>query len=463
MRKAFLKLFYLILYLSVIPFSGNTQSYNNRQFIKEINIQGNEKTNESIIRRELLFSQNTIIKTELLEENIIKSTSNLLKTSLFHEVFIDKVVLNDSTVNINILLKERWYTWIWPLIEHPDRNLNVWWEHKDATRLSAGIHFQQENFRGKNEKINVRALAGFREFINLDYEVPYINQSKTLGFKIATVFNSQKEINYITTENLQQRFFSNEPLLNLAEVELSAIFRPRLRLTNIFSARYVDLKFHDTLQMLNANFFGEMNNPNFLGLNYQMKLDYRNQRSYPTKGFYLESEFSLLKQTNHTYNQLSQRNSIRLYYSIKKFLFATEATTKFTFPLNKPYYLQNALGYDRNYIRGYEYLVIEGPHFFISKYNLRYSILSKKYINLNFIKSSKFNKIPLSIYAGPHLDMGIAWPKLDYTTNSLQNKFLKGYGIGIDFITYYDKVLRIEYTVGEKNTAGFFIHFMSAI
>jgi hypothetical protein len=194
-----------------------------------------------------------------------------------------------------------------------------------------------------------------------------------------------------------------------------------------------------------------------------IKIDYRQQRAYPIDGIYLESTFSLLKQINSAYIQASNKNSIRGYYSINKLLFATEIAAKFTFPERKPYFLQNALGFDRDYIRGYEYMVIEGPHYFIGKYNVRYALMEKKYLNLPFIRSPKFNKIPLSIYVGPHLDMGKTWPSLDDKSNTLQNQFLTGYGLGLDLITYYDKVLRIEYTMSDLNSSGFFIHFMAAI
>lgn len=463
MRNEWIKFLIIVYFLLITPFLSNSQSSNECYYIKGVNVIGNEKTEKSIIIRELPFSEKTYLFKDLVEKYITESKVNLLNTSLFHDVSIDKEIC-DTTVSINIRVKERWYTWFWPLIEHPDRNMNVWWENKDVTRLSAGIHFQQENFRGRREEVNIKILAGYRNYVNMNYEVPYFNRKKTWGIIISTLLSSQKEISYKTIENSQRFFYYHEPLLKIGEVKIAAIHRPGIHFSHSFYIQYLDLKFHDTLQLLNRDYYGKVNNPSFIGLSYLLKIDYRDKRAYSQNGFYMESELSLLSEPKTGYNQSSNRSSLRGYYSLaKRFIIAAELTSKFTLPLNKPYYLQNALGYDRSYIRGYEYLVIEAPHYFIGKYNFRYRVFQEKFLEIPFVRSKKFNKIPISFFAGPHFDMGIAWPQLEVNSNTLQNKFLKGYGIGIDVVTYYDKVFRIEYSFTNQKTSGLFIHFMAAI
>ena len=43
--------------------------------------------------------------------------------------------------------------------------------------------------------------------------------------------------------------------------------------------------------------------------------------------------------------------------------------------------------------------------------------------------------------------------------NNLTNTLLFGRGIGIDYITYYDKLLRIEYGINRLGEKGIFLHF----
>ena len=43
-------------------------------------------------------------------------------------------------------------------------------------------------------------------------------------------------------------------------------------------------------------------------------------------------------------------------------------------------------------------------------------------------------------------DMGYVNDKRYATANPLANNWLHSYGAGLDFVTYYDKVLRLEYS-----------------
>ena len=38
-----------------------------------------------------------------------------------------------------------------------------------------------------------------------------------------------------------------------------------------------------------------------------------------------------------------------------------------------------------------------------------------------------------------------------------------GYGVGLDFVTYYDKVIRVEFSTNKLNEFGFFLHFVQPI
>jgi hypothetical protein len=47
--------------------------------------------------------------------------------------------------------------------------------------------------------------------------------------------------------------------------------------------------------------------------------------------------------------------------------------------------------------------------------------------------------------------------------NQLPGTFLTGKGIGLDLVTYYEKVFRIEYSWNKNNEGGFFLHFVAPI
>ena len=55
--------------------------------------------------------------------------------------------------------------------------------------------------------------------------------------------------------------------------------------------------------------------------------------------------------------------------------------------------------------------------------------------------------------------VGYAKNNTDYIDNSLANSILWGRGFSIDYVTYYDKLLRIEFSINELGEKGVFLHF----
>jgi hypothetical protein len=46
---------------------------------------------------------------------------------------------------------------------------------------------------------------------------------------------------------------------------------------------------------------------------------------------------------------------------------------------------------------------------------------------------------------------------------NLSGQWLGGGGAGIDLVTYYDRLLRVEYSINRMGETGLFIHFMASI
>lgn len=59
--------------------------------------------------------------------------------------------------------------------------------------------------------------------------------------------------------------------------------------------------------------------------------------------------------------------------------------------------------------------------------------------------------------------MAYTWNMQNDPTSVLQNSLLYGTGVGIDFVTYYDKVLRVEYGINGLGESGLFLHLVAPI
>ena len=122
------------------------------------------------------------------------------------------------------------------------------------------------------------------------------------------------------------------------------------------------------------------------------------------------------------------------------------------------YFAQKALGFD-DYIRGYEYYVIDGQKFWLSKSIFKFALIEKNTFLIPKIKMTQFKKTHYSIFLTLFSDMGYVVNKQNINTNLLPNSFLWSQGISIDYLTYYDKLLRIEFSRNHLGEKGLFLHF----
>ena len=109
----------------------------------------------------------------------------------------------------------------------------------------------------------------------------------------------------------------------------------------------------------------------------------------------------------------------------------------------------------------YEYYILDGEDYYLSKTAIKYCLVRKKDLNFSYIKSKQFNKAHFSIYSSLFSDFGYANNQSNFAENSLTNSILWGKGISLEYITYYDKMLRIEYSINKLGEKGLFLHFSS--
>jgi hypothetical protein len=218
------------------------------------------------------------------------------------------------------------------------------------------------------------------------------------------------------------------------------------------------------LRELNPNYLGNnRTQQTFDALTYQFISDHRDVVFYPLNGRYIDvrlehSGLALHKDFRKTEGILS----FAFYKDLKKNFYLSNLTYGYlSTPDNIPYYNYGVMGYNKIFIRGYEVYVIEGPQFFLNKTTLKKRIFSRKW-NLGIWPIEQFNYFPIDIYLKTYADFGYINNYSAYTrsdvNNTLSDTWLGGAGAGLDIVTAYDVVIRLEYTFTSQNTNGFFLH-----
>ncbi len=462
------KLKYSLLWLILFTIIINSSAQKNC-VVNSIEIVGNKKTKNSIILRELSFKVGDEISLSSIDKNITLSQQNLINTSLFNSAIILGNFNADSTqINFTITLRERWYVWPSPIFEVQDRNFNTWWQTKDFFRINYGAFLTFENMRGRNENLTLKYRRGYTELIGAAYKVPYINKKQKIGINFSYFFSRNNEIAYTTYGN-KLRFYRslNGYVRKEHEAKIGFTYRENLYVKHALDLQYNSSNVIDTIRKLNRFYYvNDVSTVNYFSIKYYLRYEKRDNKAYPLKGMYAELNLSkegLRLLPTEKVDNISVSASIKNYYKLFNRTYFSSSLKGRLLKNNSPiYYFQRALGWN-DFVRGYEYYVIDGQNYGIAKANLKFQIIKPHIQNIPIKRLEKFNKVPYSLYFNAYIDAGYVKDNYFGDNNPLSNSKLIGTGIGLDFVSFYDYVLRIEVSRNLLRQKGLFLHFVAPI
>ncbi|WP_277480258.1 BamA/TamA family outer membrane protein [Catalinimonas alkaloidigena] len=441
---------------------------NKRITIDKIFIIGNRRTKERIILRELNINEGEAFLYDELREIIKQDRRKLMNTQLFLDVKLSLIQLDENIADIIIRVTERWYTVPTPYFKLADRNFNVWIsnQNRDWKRVEYGLKFFKYNFRGLNEQIYFAFQLGFTKQLALRYRIPYIDEAQKNGLEFGFSFSETANINYTTYEHRQ--IFTDS--LNKASQSTIGLvgwrYRPSFYKNHFIEFRYNDVKITDTIRALNPQYFlNDGNRQQYLMLSYSFENDHRDFVGYPLNGYRWRAEISKLGLGIFDELDLFRLSAEAAKYKplSKKLYYAGIGRAFFSSPKVQPYANLTGFGFNQVWIRGYELDAIEGQAYLMQQNTLRWKLFSREFDISNVMPVDQFNTIPLAIYVKGYFDQGYLWNDISYLENKpFANKYLYGYGLGVDIVSFYDFVFRIEHSWKHDGTSGIFFHFNSA-
>ncbi len=441
--------------------------------IEKIIINGNKRTKNQIVLRELEFSAESSLKKEEFDVLVNKSRENLINTSLFNFVEIFSHI--DSTTQramITINLVERWFILPFLIIKSAEENMNTWWLYKNTEHLSLAMTIVDFNFRGRREQLVIKTNVGYDRSLGFSYTLPYVNQQKTIGLQINANYGAYKEL-IIGIDDFEYQFHRNlnGDVLQEYSFGLGAIWRPYFRTTQQFNLDLIKSTFSKDVIIANSQWLPNAQ-LNYLRFSSKLKIDYRNNKAYPTEGYYADFIFVQnglgIWSTEDKMQRVFEMNA-RFYQALnKRFFWASGLHGVITKNASKTDFFGEELGNYNNELRAYEHYRIPFEEAIICKNNLKFQIVPKTIKRIPFIKTESVAKIHYAVYLNAFFDAALI--KLNKQRNNLiyrndlKSNFLYSSGVGLDFVTYYDMVFRFEYSRNfEFNDWGFFIHLRTSI
>ena len=433
--------------------------------VNRIFITGNRITRDKIILRELSLKPGDVVYSEDIPAILERDKKKLLNTRLFNTVEIRTLELEPLKVDLIVDLNERWYTFPAPLFELADRNFNEWWQNydHDFKRINYGLRMYQYNMRGRNETLRLHTQFGFQRRFELMYRFPYIDQKQKQGLTFDFTFSETKNLAYRTFDH-KYEFLNEEDILRdntFGGVTYS--YRNSFYQTHSFRVEYFSTDVRDTVGDLNPIYLKGARHQEYTSASYSFNSDHRDLVAYPLKGH--QFTFLLTKNglmASDDLQKIEGTISYSRYLDLKNNFYLSNNTVGYaSYPKDISYINFGVLGLRKQFVRGYELYVIEGPNWFLNKTTFKKLIFSRTY-HWGAMPLDQFRHVPLAIYLKTYADFGYVKNYPDYEhlniNNRLTDKLLSGVGIGVDVVGSYDMVLRFEYSFNSESENGFFFH-----
>ena len=435
-------------------------------YVERIEISGNKKTKDAYILRELGIRLNDSIAIDELPEQLALGRSYLQNTGLFNDIEVnirdwDKV---SNKILISVQVSESWYIYPIPILSLADRSFNVWWttHNRDINRLNFGINFIWVNFSGVNDKVKIYLNGGYRRRIRLQYDRPYINRKKTIGFSARYQFTHQREFQYETRFNRQQFYTDEEQIIFRSRRFILALsYKPGQRSSHSFLMKHDQTSIDPSASDLNPSFFNSGDRQRFFELAYGFVNEGRDNKFYALKGYYFG--VAATKTGLGIVNDINRFNTESIYarffpLSDKLNLEMRLKARKEWINEDHPYHGLTALGYGESFIRGYELYIIDGTDYFLSQNSLRLRVFRKVFNWGKIIPVESYRKFPVDVYFTLNGDTGYVKNERFGDANSLTNRWVFGGGIGLDIVLYTKYAFQIEFSRNHWNENGIYLN-----
>jgi outer membrane protein assembly factor BamA len=317
------------------------------------------------------------------------------------------------------------------------------------------------------ETLHIILQGGYDKAAIARWEIPYVNKKQKFGVSIAAGVIYNKQANYTISNNKPvYHGFENMYAKKNYFSELGFSYRASYNSFHNLLLSYNYLWFNDSLLIMNPDLTYGANQYNYLELYYKYKLDYRDYAPYPLNGYYFDVQFNkigfgLFNNMNFTSIEFNFDQYFTIY---KRFYFAYRLSALIT-NKNKfqPYLVRPGIEIDDFDMRGYELYVINGQELGMFKSNFKFEIIPMKTHRIKWIKSEKFGKLFYALYANLFFDAAYAYDRQTHDNNPLGNQLLWSTGLGIDFVTFYDIVIRVEYSINKQKDTGLYVGLVAPI
>jgi outer membrane protein assembly factor BamA len=417
----------ILLFHSTILAKGVDTSATPSVKVKAIVVQGNEKTKDFVILREMSTKVGDTISDKSLEAD----QNRIYSLRLFNKVNIQSAIENDSAT-VYVIVHERWYWFPFPIIGFRNR---------DFSKLFYGAWIAHQNFRGRNEKVFFSFATGYDRWISLQYQNPKLTDDDDLFLRFAGSYGRIPNLSLLTGEYDQSYYTTNVTLgkrFGLYQTIFGTVGYDILQVSDPRVGRTLSTDGRDA----------------YAYLSFRYTYDSRNIHEYATDGSYLSVGVNKSGFGESQVNLMTYDYDVRHFMPINDDLsFGARTFGTYAGGGIVPVYRHVYYGYGER-LRGYFRDVWEAENIVGGNVEFRFAVLKPRYLTLSFIPVPEFSVLRYGLYVGFFADGGKVW----YRDQSFPgSNWRSGYGAGLHFLLPYSLVIRTEYAFNNMGRGEFFI------
>ena len=372
------------------------------KYVNNINISGNLRTQDKVIRRELEFAEGDAINPSL----IAKSNKNINRLDLFKNLTISEKFLNDNTVDVDVKIEEK-----------PTGDFNIGVAVGTLNGASVVTGLREKNIGGtgrnldlainssdKNTKYSLNVIEPYilDKKLNLIYGISYTERdySKSSSYK-TNIFTSNFGFKYFFTEDITHSIKLNYDLKEYIVTNSS------------------------TVSSTIAN--SEGNNAEIRLIN-TLTRDKLNSFMRPTEGNLISYSNTYSPITNSDDGYLKNSLLYKKYYNFDNKIFSFQTKVGNIISLqNKNILPDDNFSLGGRWLRGFDSYGA-GPRNSSTSYVGGHNLVVSKFDFITPLNKNSDNPIDLNIFT----DVGKVWGNKTTPTNNSES-IRSSYGFGIKF------------------------------
>ena len=392
--------------------------------IRRIEINGNRRTRDYIITREMKSKEGHPLDPHLLEEDR-KRIQNL---RLFNRVSVSVETEREDAV-IHVQVTEEWFIFPFPILFVSDR---------DWSKLSYGAGLTHNNFRGRAEALAFAFWLGYNPSVHLDYSNPWLGRNRLSLYTGINLFIDRIRSKHFLDEQVTEKHLG-------AQWMLGKRFGYHTYLSITLGYKEITLDPIPTDQ----SFIDGNDSVPYAGLSYLW--DKRDLKEYPHSGWIVSVWARKMGFPSMKTDYLRWGWDVRAY--IPLFLSSTLAFRSYAdlSAMEIPVYDRVYLGYSER-IRGHFFERFQGEHVALWSLAFRIPVVPVRYFRVS--EDPYLSNLKFGVSIGFFTDSGLTW----FQDEPLRlNRCVSGYGFGIHLHLPYIDILRLELAWNESGRTQFLI------